>query len=382
LRLPVIHLALTWAVDVPRKHGLSRLYNSSLFMTFEIAATELVSASGVPRRLRCRGLRLSELARRHGLSLDGTDAEIGRFAPLSGLGDANDGTAVSYLSSARFASLLRAGTDIAVIARASLRSHLKDGNAALIVPEGSEIDPHDWFYTALAGAIEHGNYERLAGHLSSAAKIHPGATVSENVHVEDEAVIGAGAVILPNTYIGAGAVIKPNATVGGDGFENAVINGKRRIVPHAGGVWLAEGVNVGSSTCVDRGLFGDFTYVGAFTNIDNLVHYAHSAHCGKNCSIVACAEVSGSCVLGDGVWLGPNVSVNQGLSIGDHCYVGTAAVVTKNLPAHSLAYGSPAKPMAQVCVCRAKLQFENGVATCGTCGKTYRLDERGQVLHV
>jgi len=351
-------------------------------MTHEIAAQELVSASGMPRRLRCRGLRLSELARRHGLTLDGPDGDVARFAPLSGLGEKNDAVAVSYLSSPRFASLLRAGTDIAVITRASLRSHLKDGNAALIVPEGLEIDPHDWFYSALAGAIEHGNYERLASYISPAAQIHPAATVSENVHVEEGAVVGAGAVILPNTYLGERVVVKPNATVGGDGFENAVINGRRSIVPHAGGVWLAEGVNVGSSTCVDRGLFGDFTYAGAYTTMDNLVHYAHSARCGENCSIVACAEVSGSVVLGDGVWLGPNVSVNQGLTIGDHCYVGTAAVVTRDLPAHSLAYGSPAKAMAQVCVCRAKLTFENGAATCSTCGKRYRLDEQGQVRHV
>ena len=355
-------------------------------MTLDVAAQQLVSADGPPRRLRCRGLRLSELARRHGFTLEGSDAEISRFAPLSGLGDRNDGVAVSYLSSARFAGLLRPGADVAVITRAELRSHLKQGNAALVInensPAGPEIDPHDWFYTALASAIEHGNYERLASYISPAAQIHPAATVSENVHVEEGAVIGAGAVILPNTYVGAGVVVKPNATIGGDGFENALINGRRSIVPLAGGVWLAEGVNVGSSTCVDRGLFGDFTYVGAFTNIDNLVHYAHSARCGKNCSIVACAEVSGSVVLGDGVWLGPNVSVNQGLTVGDHCYVGTAAVVTKNLPAHALAYGSPAKPMAQVCACRAKLQFENAAATCGTCGKRYRLDEHGQVLHV
>jgi UDP-3-O-[3-hydroxymyristoyl] glucosamine N-acyltransferase len=255
---------------------------------------------------------------------------------------------------------------------------LKEGNSALIV----DGNPHDWFYSALAGAVENGNFERLQPFISPAAKVHKTAVIGENVHVEAGAVIGAGAVILPNTYIGANTVIKPNATIGGDGFENAIIQGRRSIVPHAGGVWLAEGVQVGSSTCVDRGLFGDFTFAGAYTTIDNLVHFAHSARTGQSCSLVACSEISGSVVLGDGVWLGPNVSVNQSLRIGDYCYVGTGAVVTRNLPAHSLAYGSPAKVAAQVCACRAKLQFEAGRATCAACGKRYQLDSAGTVQSV
>jgi len=309
------------------------------------------------------------------MTFDGKDSQVTNFMPLSGLASSDDGIAVTYLASPRFAGLLRSGSDVAVITRAELRGCLQEGNAALIV----DGDPHDWFYTALAAAIENGFFERLQSFVSPDAQIHKTAVVSDNVHIEAGAIVNAGAVILPNTYIGAEVGIKPNATVGGDGFENAVINGRRAIVPHAGGVWLSEGVQVGSSTCIDRGLFGDFSFVGAHTTIDNLVHFAHSARTGQNCSLVACSEVSGSVVLGDGVWLGPNVSVNQSLTIGDHCYVGTGAVVTRDLPPHSLAYGSPAKAMAQVCMCRSKLQFEAGLATCTACGKHYLLDATGQV---
>lgn len=343
-----------------------------------ISAHELVSRGVHPRRLGCRGLLLSELARQHGMTLDGRDGQVGRFTPLDGLASAGDDIAVTYLSSTRFAGSLRSGSDVAVITRAELRGCLQEGNSALIV----DGDPHDLFYTAFAAAVENGNFERLQAFVSPAAQVHERAVIGDNVHVEAGAVIGACAVILPNTYIGADVRVKPNATVGGDGFENAVIRGRRTIVPHAGGVWLSEGVQVGSSTCIDRALFGNFSFVGAHTTIDNLVHFAHSARTGKNCSLVACSEISGSAVLGDGVWLGPNVSVNQSLTIGDHCYVGTGAVVTRNLPPHSLAYGSPAKVAAQVCACRSKLQFDYGLATCGTCGKRYRLDDAGQVQHV
>jgi len=311
------------------------------------------------------------------MMLDGCDGEIQRFTTLSDLAPSG-GIAVTYLTSLRFAGFLRGGDDLAVVTRPELRQHLQTGNLALI----TKGDPHDVFYTAFAVAVEGGSFEKLKPFVSPAAKIHQGAVISGNVHIEAGAVIGAGAVILPNTYVGADVVIKPNATVGGDGFENAIISGRRAIVPHAGGVWLSEGAQVGSSTCIDRGLFGDFSFIGARTTIDNLVHFAHSARTGKNCSLVACSEISGAVVLGDGVWLGPNVSVNQSLTIGDHCYVGTGAVVTRNLPPHSLAYGSPAKVMAQVCVCRAKLRFENEAAVCGICGRSYRLNVEGQVQYV
>jgi UDP-3-O-[3-hydroxymyristoyl] glucosamine N-acyltransferase len=308
------------------------------------------------------------------MTLEGRDGEIERFTTLSDL-TASGGIAVTYLTSARFADLLRSGDDIAVITRADLRGCLQKDNIALIV----DGDPHDEFYNAFVTAVEEGKYEQLESFRSPKAKIHAMASIAENVHVEAGAVIGACAVILPNTYIGADVVIKPNATVGGDGFENAVIRGRRLVVPHAGGAWLCEGVHVGSSTCIDRGLFGDFSFVGPHTNMDNLVHVAHSVRIGEGCSLTACCEISGATVLGDGVWLGPNTAVNQLLTIGDHCYVGTGAVVTKSLPPYSFALGSPARAMAHACVCRAKLQFENGAATCVTCGKQYRQDAAGLV---
>ena len=47
--------------------------------------------------------------------------------------------------------------------------------------------------------------------------------------------------------------------------------------------------------------------------------------------------------IGNDVWLGAQVVVTAGVSIGDGCIVGAGAVVTKNLPAGSIAAGVPAK---------------------------------------
>ncbi len=347
-------------------------------MSALVSAKQLTSENGRPRKLRCSGLRLSELAHEHHMSLDGRDGMVDLFTALSGLegdGSHSRGIAVTYLSSTKFAADLPDRDDVAVITTARLRASLKPRN----IPVIAEEDPHDLFYTAFTDAVENGVFEKLQKFVSPTAKVHNSAVLGENVHIEDGAVVEACAVILPNTYVGAGVVIKPNATVGGDGFENAVIRGRHTIVPHAGGVWLSEGAQVGSSTCIDRELFGGFSFVGPHTTIDNLVHFAHGAQTGRNCALVACAEISGGVVLGDGVWLGPNASINQLLKVGDHCYIGTGAVVTRDLPAYSLAYGSPAKVAAQVCECRSKIKFEANVATCDRCGKHYRLDEQGQV---
>lgn len=47
--------------------------------------------------------------------------------------------------------------------------------------------------------------------------------------------------------------------------------------------------------------------------------------------------------IGNDVWLGAQVVVVAGVSIGDGCIVGAGAVVTKDLPAGSIAAGVPAK---------------------------------------
>lgn len=48
-------------------------------------------------------------------------------------------------------------------------------------------------------------------------------------------------------------------------------------------------------------------------------------------------------VLGDNVWLGANVTVLPGVSIGDNAVVGAASVVTKDVPANTVVVGSPAR---------------------------------------
>ena len=51
--------------------------------------------------------------------------------------------------------------------------------------------------------------------------------------------------------------------------------------------------------------------------------------------------------VGSDVWLGTGVIVTAGVTIGDGCIVGAGAVVTKDLPAGSIAAGIPARVIGQ-----------------------------------
>ena len=52
--------------------------------------------------------------------------------------------------------------------------------------------------------------------------------------------------------------------------------------------------------------------------------------------------------LGDNVWLGVNVVVTSGVTIGDRSVVGANSVVTTDLPPYSIAAGAPARVIKQV----------------------------------
>ena len=60
--------------------------------------------------------------------------------------------------------------------------------------------------------------------------------------------------------------------------------------------------------------------------------------------------------IGDNVWLGANVVVTSGVTIGERCVIGANSVVTQDIPPFSIAAGAPAK------VLRAVTYGEAGVA--------------------
>lgn len=52
---------------------------------------------------------------------------------------------------------------------------------------------------------------------------------------------------------------------------------------------------------------------------------------------------SGKVSIGNNVSFGQNVMVLKGVTIGDNCFIGAGSIVTRNIPANSVAVGGPCK---------------------------------------
>ena len=65
-----------------------------------------------------------------------------------------------------------------------------------------------------------------------------------------------------------------------------------------------------------------------------------------------------------GATIGANATIVCGVTIGPQAFVGAGAVVTKNVPAHALVVGTPAKPVGWICTCGWKLP-ESFLCRCG-----------------
>jgi carbonic anhydrase/acetyltransferase-like protein (isoleucine patch superfamily) len=52
--------------------------------------------------------------------------------------------------------------------------------------------------------------------------------------------------------------------------------------------------------------------------------------------------------IGEYVWVASDVTVMRGVTIGDHAVVGARSVVLRDVPAHTLALGTPAEPRGAV----------------------------------
>lgn len=56
---------------------------------------------------------------------------------------------------------------------------------------------------------------------------------------------------------------------------------------------------------------------------------------------------TGPITIGEGCWLGQNVTVLPNVIIGDKCIIGSNSVVAKDIPPYSIAVGSPARVIKQ-----------------------------------
>lgn len=213
--------------------------------------------------------------------------------------------------------------------------------------------------------------------IAPTARLADGVGVGPYVVIEDEVRIGEGTQIGAFCFIGRGAflgercrlhpqvtlyagarlanrvILHSGAVIGSDGFGYVAEGGKRWKFPQVGDVEIADDVEIGANTTVDRGSL-ERTEICAGAKLDNLVHVGHNVHIGENAVIVAQTGISGSSVIGRDVVLGGQTGIADHCKIEDGAIVGAQAGVPtgKIIRSGQIVWGTPARPLEKF-----KVQF-------------------------
>lgn len=272
------------------------------------------------------------------------EAEIEKIAPLPKAG-AKDAT---FLTSSQYRDALPESQAGVILLR---RDDAEFAKSAVIVVK----DPY------LA-------YAKLAQHLDttprSAQGIHPSAVIADDVQIGDNVSVGANAVIeagviladgcqigagsfigeatqigknsklwanvtvYHNVEIGSNCLIQSGAVIGSDGFGYANDRGQWVKIPQLGRVIIGDRVEIGASTCIDRGALDD-TIIHDGVIIDNLCQIAHNVQIGDNTAIAGCTTMAGSLKVGKYCIIGGASVFNGHMEICDQVHISGMSMVMR-----------------------------------------------------
>ena len=300
-------------------------------------------------------MQLSELARKLGMTLCGADA------PFTGLNtlEAASPTEVSFLANPRYAHLLSSTKAQAVIVD---EAHAGQVACALI-----SANPYYDFARAASFFVHtHTTYTGI----SEQAFIHPtavlgaGCTVHPFAYIAEGAVIGEGTVLFPGVYVGFNAslgtrcilypnvvvmagvtvgnncILNPGVVLGTDGFGFTRVAGVIQKVPQIGTVRIADDVDIGANSCIDRATL-NATTIAKNTKIDNLVQVGHNVTVGEQSMLIAQVGIAGSTKIGNRVTLAGQAGVAGHISIGDDATIGPQSGVPQDVPPGITGSGTP-----------------------------------------
>jgi len=168
------------------------------------------------------------------------------------------------------------------------------------------------------------------------AQIGVGTKIWHWVHICAGAHVGAHCVLGQNVYVGNRAVIGDN-------------------------VKIQNNVSVYDEVTLEDDVFCGPSMV--FTNVSNpRSHVSRKSEFGRT-------------LVRRGVTIGANATVVCGHEIGEYAFIGAGAVITRNVPAHALMLGTPARRVGWMCQCGERLPQKTGRVQCARCKTRYRLSK-------
>jgi UDP-3-O-[3-hydroxymyristoyl] glucosamine N-acyltransferase len=178
--------------------------------------------------------------------------------------------------------------------------------------------------------------------IGADVSIGPGCVIGPDVQIGDGTEIRANVVIGPRVVLGQRCLVKSGAIIGEEGFGIAKTPaGHNFRIPQFGSVIIGDEVEIGSLTTVTSGTLNP-VLIADRVKIDDHVHIGHNAIIGEDTIITACAEM-GRVQIGKRVWIGPNTSIKEGLTICDDAFVGIGSVIIRSLDTPGVYAGVPTR---------------------------------------
>lgn len=200
-------------------------------------------------------------------------------------------------------------------------------------------------YNALPCEYElvNGAYIAKGARVGKNTVVFPGVYIDSNVIIGDNCYIASGVKLIGNITIGNDVIIRENTVIGSDGLTRMRdAEGKVATIPQFGGVKIEDNVQIGALSVIAKGAIDD-TVIHAGCRIDNCCFISHNVELGEDSVIVGETIMFGSSSTGKQAFISGNVTVRDGVRIGEKSFVGMGATVTKSVQDGVTVKGSPAK---------------------------------------
>ncbi len=176
----------------------------------------------------------------------------------------------------------------------------------------------------------------------------------ESSFVDEGCVIGKGTKIWHFSHIMPNCILGENCNIG----QNVVVSPK---------VVLGNNVRVQNNVSIYEGVIcEDDVFLGPSMVLTNVINPR---------SAVSRKDEFKTTLIKKGASIGANATIVCGNTLGKFCFIGAAAVVTKDVPDYALIVGNPGKQIGWMSEHGERLAFgDQNKATCKESGQEYILD--------
>jgi UDP-3-O-[3-hydroxymyristoyl] glucosamine N-acyltransferase len=173
--------------------------------------------------------------------------------------------------------------------------------------------------------------------------VGPCCTVGRDTLVGESTRLVANVTLCHGVRIGRRVLVHPGAVVGADGFGIANDEGVWVKVPQLGGVQIADDVEIGANTTIDRGALED-TVIETGVKLDNQIQIGHNVRVGPHTAIAGCVAIAGSVRIGARCTIGGSSALSGHIEIADDVHLTGGTQVAKSIPAPGIySSGIPAQ---------------------------------------